>query len=106
MQDYLPLAAGVFFIAFVTYEVIHLIHSRGWHWKRTAHGCLEAFAFFIACIPVVAGASILANKMCRWLGMNHVEEVTAMKWLSGAVMIPLLIVWNGRRWGQLKGRRS
>jgi len=105
MQDYLPLAAVVFFIAYVAYEVIHLIHIRGWHWKRTVNGYVEAFAFVIVCIPVVAVASILANKMCRWLAMDHAEEVTTMKLLSGAVMLPLLVFWNGRRWGQLKDQR-
>jgi hypothetical protein len=69
------------------------------------NGYVEAFVFVIVCMPVVAGASFLSDKIARYMEMDHFEEVTLMKCLSASVMLPILIVWNGRRWGQLRDRQ-
>jgi hypothetical protein len=69
-------------------------------------GYVEAFVFVVITVPVVATASMVAEWMCRRFDMRHVEETELMKLLSLVVMLPLLIIWNGRRWRRLRRSRS
>jgi len=105
MQNYLPLAGFfislavvVFLIALIAFEVVHLIWSSGWHWKRSVNGCLEAFVFLVICFPVVIVVSMFANWMCRRFDMRHVEEIELEKVLSVVILDPFCCGGTGDGW--------
>lgn len=82
----------------MAFEVIHLIHSPGWNWRRTAKGCVEAFAFFVLSIPIIVGVSYSASRIADRFSFDPLEESAICRYLALAILIPLLLCWNGRRW--------
>ncbi len=107
VDQFLPLAFFIFFLSYVAFEVIHLIHSPGWNWRRTAKGCVEAFAFFVLSIPIIVGVSSLASRIADRFSFDSPEESAVRRYLALAVLIPLLLCWNGRRWRRVsKGKAS
>jgi hypothetical protein len=105
-QEFLPVAVFVFFVSYVAFEVIHLIHSPGWKWKRTAKGCSEALAFLVLSMPITVGASFFASLIAGRFGFGALEEAAIMRYLAFLVLIPLLVIWNGHRWRTLKRTKS
>jgi hypothetical protein len=106
VQEFLPLALFVFFLSYVAFEAIHLVHSPGWNWRRTAKGCLEAFAFVLISVPLVAGATFLASRMADRLDFDTLEEAAIRRYLAFAALLPLLLYWNGRRWRRMSKAKS
>jgi hypothetical protein len=106
VQEFLPLAVFVFFLSYVAFEASHLIHSPGWEWKRTAKGCLEALAFVVLSMPFVAGVYFLASHFGERFNLDTREEAVVGRFLSMIVVIPLLIIWNGRRWKRMSKAKS
>jgi len=106
VHQFLPLALFVFFLAYIVFEVMHLIHSPGWNWKRTAKGCLQAFAFFGLSIPIIVGVSFVSSRIADRLSFDWLEEAAIRRHLVWAVLIPLLLYWNGRRWRQISKAKS
>src|SRR5437763_7601069 len=106
VQQFLPPAFFVFFLSYVAFEAIHLVHSPAWNWKRTAKGCLEAFAFVVISIPLVAGVTFLSSRIAGRFSLDWLEEVWIRRCLGFAALLPLLLYWNGRRWKRMSKARS
>jgi hypothetical protein len=105
VQQFLPLAFFVFFLSYVAFEAIHFVHTPGWNWKRTARGCLEAFAFLVISIPLVVEATFLASRIADRLGFDSLQEAWIRRCLAFAAILPLLLYWNGRRWKRLSRKK-
>jgi hypothetical protein len=71
VQEFLPLALFVFFLSYVAFEAIHLVHSPGWNWRRTAKGCLEAFAFVLISVSAGCGSHLFGESDGRSPGLRH-----------------------------------
>ena len=98
---FLPVALFVFFLSYVAFEVVHLVHSS-WNWRRTAKGCFEAFIFLVLCLPVVAAASFMSSKIAYRFDLDEFEEAWLSKELALSILVLTLLLWNGRRWKLLR----
>src|SRR5262245_14032735 len=108
MVNLLPSALFAFFIAYLTYEAVHLFHSPvwRWHWKRTAKGCLEAFVFLVAAMPLVIVSSMLSERICDQFGCTRPEKIELEKLLWLGFFVSALTIWNAWRLLHLRAGRS
>src|SRR5450755_3452853 len=90
VSDFMPLASFIFFLSYVAFETVHLVHSPGWNWRRTAKGCLEAFAFCVIAFPVVAAMSFLSGRIATRFHFDPFIAARLPLYLSAAVLTPLL----------------